>query len=223
MRGTDKHWAPCADDADHFTNMVGAPGSSPGLNLATLTHLHMQLDPSSYSGPIHSGLGEAQLTGSTPPTITITSESYDPASHQFTLTWTSTPGSTYTIRHTSSLASPFSDWSLHSGLRRRLNHNHRYCSRCDRRFPFRSKKNKRRHPKRTPKPAIHLLAGFLVSDWNSGYIDLVKPGTISGWRPWHVLSCCARSRPRGSKPVLVHYMPWYVASRTTPFGAGTGR
>jgi len=86
---------------------IGSAGSTPGLNLATLTHMHMQLDPSSYSGQYTVAWEDAQLIGATPPTITITSESYDAANHQFTLTWTSTPGSTYTIWHTSSLSSPF--------------------------------------------------------------------------------------------------------------------
>ena len=84
---------------------VGAAGSVAGLNLATLTHLHLQLDPSDY----HSGYTVAwenlRLIGA--PRPVISAPSYDPLTHEFTLTWTSSPGKVYAIMQTSDLSTAF--------------------------------------------------------------------------------------------------------------------
>lgn len=84
---------------------VSAPGSTAGLDLGTLAHLHLQLDPSSYAGQYTVTWEDLSLTGAAP--LRITSQSYDPATREFTLTWTSMVNQTYTIRHAPNLGSAF--------------------------------------------------------------------------------------------------------------------
>ena len=58
--------------------------------------------------PIHFWIDNvAVFAGSAAATITITSQSYNPATRQFTLTWTSAPGDTYTVQSTASLSAAF--------------------------------------------------------------------------------------------------------------------
>jgi hypothetical protein len=87
-------------------------GPNNGLDLSTLTHLHIQLDPSVYSGQYTVVWEDARLIGTTPPQIT--SQSYNPATHQFTLTWTSSPTGTYAVQYASSITGSFSD--LQTGI-----------------------------------------------------------------------------------------------------------
>jgi hypothetical protein len=80
---------------------VVTAGSKEGLDLSTLTHSHIQLDPSSYtSGTYTIAWEDLSLVGAV---IQITSPSYDPDTHAFTLTWNSTPDKTYSILHASTI------------------------------------------------------------------------------------------------------------------------
>lgn len=84
---------------------IGAAGSVAGFNLATLTHLHLQLDPSSHTSGYTIAWENLRLTGALGPLITA--PSYDPSTHEFTLTWKSSPGKTYTILQTADLSTTF--------------------------------------------------------------------------------------------------------------------
>jgi hypothetical protein len=83
-----------------------------GLDLSTLTHLHIQLDPSSYSGQYTVVWEDARLISAPPPQIT--GQSYNPVTHQFTLTWTSSANGTYAIQYSSSVSGTFND--LQTGI-----------------------------------------------------------------------------------------------------------
>lgn len=80
-------------------------GTVPGLDLSTLDFFHLQDDPGAYHGQYTIVFQKFRLIG---PPLTITPESYNPATHEFTLTWTSLPGKSYTILHTSDLTNAFS-------------------------------------------------------------------------------------------------------------------
>jgi hypothetical protein len=94
-----------------LTMPVASPSSAPevgtkaGLDLATLTHLHLQLDPSSYTGQYTVSWEDLRLTGAPP--LAITSTGYDRVASEFSLTWTSRPGRTYAVTHAPTLAAPF--------------------------------------------------------------------------------------------------------------------
>jgi hypothetical protein len=87
---------------------IGAPGTAAGLDLATLTHLHMQVDPSDYHDGYTIAWENLRLTGAPPPVIT--SQSYDPATSSLTLTWTSLPGKLYTILYAPDLSTMLYPW-----------------------------------------------------------------------------------------------------------------
>jgi hypothetical protein len=84
---------------------VGAAGSVAGLDLATLTHLHMQLDPSDYHGGYTIVWENLRLTGAPP--SAITAYSFNPATTEFNLTWSSKPGKFYTVLYAATLTSSF--------------------------------------------------------------------------------------------------------------------
>jgi hypothetical protein len=116
--GTEYNYAWYGQTLGHhvLTMAINSPtwmnGPNNGLNLATLTHLHIQLDPSVYSGQYTVVWENAQLIGNPP--IQITSQSYNPATHEFTLTWTSTANGTYAVQYSTSPSSGFND--LQSGI-----------------------------------------------------------------------------------------------------------
>ena len=85
---------------------TSAAGSVPGLDLSKLAYFHLQDDPGAYSGQYTITFDLLRLTGA--PRPAITSQSYDPITQEFTLTWTSLPGKNYTILYTSDLSNPFS-------------------------------------------------------------------------------------------------------------------
>jgi hypothetical protein len=87
-------------------NLVAGPGP---FNYSTISFFHLQIDPEGFAGAYTAAWNDLSIIGCANSGIQITSPSYNPATHQFTLTWSSTPASTYTIRHTSSLLSPFND------------------------------------------------------------------------------------------------------------------
>lgn len=84
---------------------TGAAGSVAGLDLANLTQLHLQLDPSDYHSGYTIAWENLRLTGAPGPLITA--PSYNPSTHECTLTWTSSPGKNYTILQTSDLSTAF--------------------------------------------------------------------------------------------------------------------
>jgi len=84
---------------------ISAPGSVAGLDLSKLAFFHLQDDPGAYQGQYTITFEKLRLTGA--PRPAITSQSYDASTHEFTLTWTSLPGKSYTILHTSDLTVPF--------------------------------------------------------------------------------------------------------------------
>jgi hypothetical protein len=76
-----------------------AAGSTNGLDLATLSHMHMQVDPGGFgtAGAYTVTWENLRLTGATGPVIQITSHSYNPTSKEFALTWSSVAGKNYTV------------------------------------------------------------------------------------------------------------------------------
>lgn len=85
---------------------VDAAGTVAGLDLAKITHLHLALDPSDYKGDYTVTWEGLELTGA--PSLAITARSYNPATREFSLTWRSRPGKSYSVLHSASLAGPFS-------------------------------------------------------------------------------------------------------------------
>jgi hypothetical protein len=85
---------------------ISAPGSVSGLDLSQLAFFHLQDDPGTYSGQYTITFELLRLTGAPPPSITA--ESYDPSTQQFTLTWTSGSGKSYTVLYTPDLGTSFS-------------------------------------------------------------------------------------------------------------------
>ncbi len=85
---------------------TSAAGSVPGLDLSKLAYFHLQDDPGAYPGQYTITFELLRLTGA--PRPAITSQSYDPITQEFTLTWTSRPGKNYTILYTSDLTNQFS-------------------------------------------------------------------------------------------------------------------
>jgi hypothetical protein len=85
-------------------------GSIPGLNLAKLQHSHIGVDTGGLQTHYTISFEDLSLTSTAPPapTILITSESYNPQTQEFNLTWTSTPGQYYTVLSTSDLSVPMS-------------------------------------------------------------------------------------------------------------------
>jgi len=74
----------------------------------TLYGFNIGIDPASVS-PANIDITYNSITFSAPSTsIQITSQSYNPATHQFALTWTSSPGKNYTVLSTSNLTTPMS-------------------------------------------------------------------------------------------------------------------
>jgi hypothetical protein len=84
---------------------TSAAGSVPGLDLSKLAFFHLQDDPGSYAGQYTITYHLLRLTGA--PTLAIISQTYDPSNQQFTLTWVSGPGKSYTILQTPNLQTPF--------------------------------------------------------------------------------------------------------------------
>ena len=90
-----------------LTSPISSPTSTAGpagpLDIAHLNGIHMQLDPSSYGGSYTISWQNLRLLGP-PPSIRITSQSYDPGAQNFTLTWSSSPGQSYTVLYSSDLS-----------------------------------------------------------------------------------------------------------------------
>jgi hypothetical protein len=87
-----------------------APGTTPGFDLATLTHMHMQVDPGGFgtSGAYTVAWENLRLTGATGPVIQITSHSYNPTTKEFALTWSSVAGKNYTVLQSATVNGTYS-------------------------------------------------------------------------------------------------------------------
>ena len=85
---------------------ISMPGTVSGLDLSRLAFFHLQDDPGTYTGQYTINFNLLRLTGA--PALAITSQSYDPNTQQFTLTWGSKPSKSYSILYTSDLTTPFS-------------------------------------------------------------------------------------------------------------------
>jgi hypothetical protein len=97
-----------------LTKPISSPnwtsGPAGALDLAHLNGIHMQLDPSSYSGSYTLSWEKLRVVGppsSTAP-IKITSQTFNPATGDFTLTWTSDVGQYYTVLYTPDLSTAMS-------------------------------------------------------------------------------------------------------------------
>jgi hypothetical protein len=88
---------------------IAQAGSTPGFDFSTLSFFHLQLDPSSYAGTYTIAWNNLDIFGCTAIPITITSSSYDRASGQFTLTWTSENGATYAVQSSTAVQTGFTD------------------------------------------------------------------------------------------------------------------
>ena len=84
---------------------TNAAGTVASLDLAKLTQFHLQLDPSDYHNGYTVAWENLRLTGA--PRPVITAPAYNSTTHEFTLTWTSLPGKSYTILQTPDLATAF--------------------------------------------------------------------------------------------------------------------
>jgi hypothetical protein len=85
---------------------ISAVGNTSGLDLSRLAFFHLQDDPGVYSGQYTIAFELLRLTGAPPPSITT--QSYDPSTQQFSLTWTSLTGKAYTVLYSADLVAPFS-------------------------------------------------------------------------------------------------------------------
>jgi len=85
---------------------ISAAGSIPGLDLSKLAFFHLQDDPGAYTGQYTITFELLRLTGA--PAPSITTQSYDPTTLQFSLTWSSLPGKNYTTLYSPNVVTPFS-------------------------------------------------------------------------------------------------------------------
>ena len=83
---------------------VSAPGTTPGLDMTNILHMHMQVDPGGFGtqGAYTITWENLRLTGATGPVIQITSSTFNPNTQEFTLTWSSVAGKLYTVLYASS-------------------------------------------------------------------------------------------------------------------------
>lgn len=93
---------------------IETAGNHGGLNLETLTHSHIGVDTGGLPTTYTISWEDLSLTSSSATAIQITKQSYDPASHQFSLTWTSENGATYTVETATDLAGGFT--TLETGV-----------------------------------------------------------------------------------------------------------
>jgi hypothetical protein len=70
------------------------------LDLATLTHLHLQLDPGGFgtSGAYTVSWENLRLTAPATP-IVISAPAFNPTTREFSLTWSSATGKNYQVLH----------------------------------------------------------------------------------------------------------------------------
>ncbi|HEX4263970.1 MAG TPA: hypothetical protein VH597_06485 [Verrucomicrobiae bacterium] len=101
------------------------PAAGTTYKFFSATNYNGAFDTTSYP-PLSPGLnwidnlltsGSITVSGSAPQSIVISSPQYNPATHQYTLTWTSTPAATYSVQYSSDLVTdPFANNVLASGI-----------------------------------------------------------------------------------------------------------
>ncbi len=84
---------------------VAAAGATSGLDLSTLDFFHLQDDPGAYKGQYTITFEDLRLIGGKG--LTITAKSYNAATQEFTLTWLSKAGQSYTILYAPDLMTDF--------------------------------------------------------------------------------------------------------------------
>lgn len=84
------------------------PGTVPGFDFGTVSFFHIQLDPSTYGGSYTVAWNNLDIFGcAEAPPIRILGYSYDPASGQFTVTWTSEINAYYDVLSAADVTAPF--------------------------------------------------------------------------------------------------------------------
>jgi hypothetical protein len=113
--------------AGNLNVINSGPAPTPGstYKFFSATNYNGAFDSTSYP-ELSSGLtwtdnlltsGSITVSGSAPASIVITSSQYNPSTHQFTLTWTSTPSGNYSVQYSSNLLlDPFANNVLASGI-----------------------------------------------------------------------------------------------------------
>ena len=86
---------------------IASPGTTPGLDVATINHLHLQLDPGGFGtqGAYTVAWEHLRLTGAPPPAIT--NFSFNQQTLEFSLTWTSSIGKLYTVAYSTNATGPY--------------------------------------------------------------------------------------------------------------------
>lgn len=82
-------------------------GAVAGLDLSNLAFFHLQDDPGAYHGGYTITFENLRLTGAPGPNIT--DKSYNPATGEFTLTWTTRPGKNYNVLHSPTVTGGFTN------------------------------------------------------------------------------------------------------------------
>jgi len=84
-----------------------SPGTTAGLDVATLSHLHIQLDPGGFgtTGAYTVSWENLRLVG---PPLTISASAYNSTTREFTLTWTSQNAKTYRVLHAATVNGTYS-------------------------------------------------------------------------------------------------------------------
>lgn len=90
-----------------LTNSTWVVSNTPAFNFSALTGYRVEVDPSTFAGTYTAAWEQLDLVGTAPTSILITSQSYNPATQNFTLTWTSAAGKTYNILTATNLNSGF--------------------------------------------------------------------------------------------------------------------
>lgn len=87
-------------------------GTKPGLDVATIEHLHLQLDPGGFGtqGAYTVSWEHLRLTGG--PMPRITDYSFNTNSREFTITWTSEPDKLYSVFYAESVTGPWTPAAL---------------------------------------------------------------------------------------------------------------
>jgi len=82
-----------------------AAGTTPGLDMTNILHMHMQLDPGGFgtTGAYTVTWENLRLTGATGPIIQLGAQPFNPATGEFTLSWTSKSGKYYTVLYSANV------------------------------------------------------------------------------------------------------------------------
>jgi hypothetical protein len=84
---------------------ITAPGTTAGLDLTNIQHLHMQMDPGGFGtqGAYTVTWENLRLTGAPGPIIQLGPQAFNPATSEFTLSWNSIAGKLYTVLYSATV------------------------------------------------------------------------------------------------------------------------